>query len=174
MPGFLTHALPGFSQRQGDDVRADSRVVEAVEDRIGAGAYLLRRALAVELSGQLGQELGEAHLVGGGVGADLFEVLVDERLYAVLDRIANPAHVLERPPRRIGDRPLLDGRWYVWAGVTARSACNCISRVSLSGLRPERSIPMSSITWLTSGQIARAGCVPADSARTFAGLSRSE
>jgi hypothetical protein len=58
--------------------------------------------------------------------------------------------------------------------VTAQSACSCISRSSLRGLRSLRSNPASAIASTTVGHTSGAGDEPADSARMSAGACRSK
>jgi hypothetical protein len=58
--------------------------------------------------------------------------------------------------------------------VTAQSACCCISTVSRFGVPSERSSPISRMTSTKGDQIASAGSVPADSARTSFGPWRSK
>ncbi len=59
--------------------------------------------------------------------------------------------------------------------MTAQSAWSCISTESFFGRRAERSMPTSAIASTTAGQTpSRRGSLPADSARTSAGASRSK
>src|SRR5512133_1868692 len=73
---FETFARLARDERR--DVRAHGDVVVARQDRVGAGADLLVGAPSRELGGQVGEDVGQAQLVGGAVGGDRVEARVDE------------------------------------------------------------------------------------------------
>ena len=149
-----------------------ARVVEALEDRVGARTDLLGVLGVPELVVEQRQQPLKAQLVRGAVAADRVDAAVDELADARLDLVADRAHIRRsacRPdrgcptPRRPSPRT---GTASPQPIVTAQSACSCISSVSLFGLRPARSMPTSRIASTTGGHTSRAGSVPADSART--------
>ena len=55
----------------------------------------------------------------GAVGVDRFELVDREFPDVPVDHVADLAHLVDRPARRVGDVPRIDGRRDVWARVTA-------------------------------------------------------
>ena len=176
----LPQALARLPMREHLHVGPHRLVVEARQDRVGARTDLLRRARALELVSQLRQQVRSS---GIGARSDRSESRrawsrPDSRTRAsIASRIGRTCSSARPAGSGMSHASTVVGTYGQTSPqpiVTAQSACSCISRTSLRGLRSLRSNPTSAIASTTVGHSARAGVEPADSARTSSGAYRSK
>src|ERR1035437_1911194 len=103
--GLFAQALARLAEHERVHEGAHRRVVEARQQRISAGADVLRAVAGLELLCQLRQQPRQAQLVGGAVRADGIELGLDELAYVKFDAVPDGAYILERAPCGVRDAP---------------------------------------------------------------------